>query len=256
MACAATADTLPAATEFALVPNRPFRSSLALIAFSIEVVGCHAKPHSGAGGFAFVPNVAHQTQDAVDWHPRLGVRVGTRTILVILAEGATGADLDDLLKAIGGTLSGGDPKTGLVAITLPQGTSFDALDHARDLAESHHGIGAVCLDTELHGQNVPDEVGGMGEAGAAWSWRTAGPPDSAEGNWGLKQIFAPTAWNLNRWLEANGTQVEVSIYDAADSSRWLKGRSGLAPPGTTHRLAPAVLVRALVRCHRKGSSRS
>mgnify|MGYP002137367509 CR=1 FL=1 len=145
-------------------------------------------------------------------HPRIGVELGARHLLVFFRDGAGAAAIEEALAAAGVTLMGADAGLGFAFVRLPEGSGWERLDAARTALAGHAAVEVVTYDMPLEGAVIPPPRDGqVGHPSANWL---------ADGgfNWHLKAIDAPHAWNTLPFLQAlergRPRRVGVGVVDA------------------------------------------
>lgn len=146
-------------------------------------------------------------------HPRIGVELGRRHLVVLLRADADDAALRAALAAVGGALAGLDAALRLAFVQLPEGTGWEGLDAALATLAAHPAVESVTLDPVLEPAVAPPPRDGqVGHRSVNWM---------ADGgwNWGLKAIGAPQAWNLVPFLRAleaeQPRRVSVGVIDTS-----------------------------------------
>ncbi|MDX2053714.1 MAG: hypothetical protein SFV15_15035 [Polyangiaceae bacterium] len=147
-------------------------------------------------------------------HPTLGLEIGKRHLLLSLKEGANVDDIGALEALSGGHLVGAIPEVALVILEFPWSEDFPALEAAHAGLSSHPAVSAVSYDMLLAETVAPPaRTYPSNSPGLPWRWGRADPPGTV-GNWGLRYVRAPLAWNANAALRKRGASVPVIVVDA------------------------------------------
>lgn len=179
----------------------------------VLLVGCEATPPpAGDAGapspFAEVPFAPTRAEDfAVD--PAVGFPLSRRHLLVAFREGATEAAAAQAVRSVDGTVVGALGEARIAQVALPAGTSTaDRLARVERLA-ADPAVRAVSEDMPLAPSLVPPWRSGN----TAWSWRA---PGVSVGNWSLRAMGMPVAWNLKPMIDpvAESRRVEVGVIDS------------------------------------------
>lgn len=145
-------------------------------------------------------------------HPRLGIEVGRRHLVVLLRLEADDAAVRAALAAVGGELAGLDLALRLAFVRLPEAAGWDGLDAALATLAAHPAVESVTHDPVLEPAVTPPPRDGLVDHRSV-NWMVDGG-----WNWGLKAIGAPQAWNLVPFLRslegAQPRRVTVGVVDS------------------------------------------
>ncbi len=125
--------------------------------------------------------------------PETGLMMGRMRIIVVMAEGASTADLAVALGPISGQVTAGLPETETLMVEIPDTGNLDAVKSAAAALQEISGVEVAVPDTVLEMQMLePEEAGTINlyagnvftkyDANLHWSWEI----DPYGSNWGLE----------------------------------------------------------------------
>lgn len=180
----------------------------------LAIAGCEtsASPPAGDAGalspYAEAPFAPARADDFVV-DPAQGFPLSRRHLLVAFRETATEAAAAQSIRSIGGTVVGALGEARVAQVALPEGTAAaERLARVARLA-ANPAVRAVSEDMPLAPTIVPPWRSGN----TAWSWRA---PETSVGNWSLRAMGMPVAWNLKALIDpvAVNRRVEVAVIDS------------------------------------------
>ncbi len=155
-----------------------------------------------------------------DGEPAVGLSL--HDILVLLADGVTVGDLNELMAELTAELVGSTPEVSLILLRLPRADSMEDLAAvAEGLNADPRVVMAMVEDALMEPEHLPPLYPLDGSVApnhyptTHWTWdRPAAGAAPDGGNWGMKYIRLPQAWNLQDHLINNKLQhPEVGILD-------------------------------------------
>lgn len=146
-------------------------------------------------------------------NPALGIVTSRTMVLLALHPTCTTADWQQALTTSGATVAAALPEAAIVQLQLPAATDFATATAKIDALRALPGIAAVTEDALLTGTIVPPANATPPGAPKSWDWTWATPSDA---NWGLENIGAPWAWNLNAAIDRAG--LPTPVVGVIDSS--------------------------------------
>jgi formylglycine-generating enzyme required for sulfatase activity len=150
--------------------------------------------------------------------PDTGVRMSTKSLLVIFQETATVGDVKNLLDNINAQITGTFPDVNLFTIDLKSPSSLESITQIESQLETNPIVKYVSID-QLSGLNNYPSSGSF----SIWKWddnmKTTegnnlekGNYHYEGGNWGLKFARFPGAWNVYPYIK-HDTKVKIGIID-------------------------------------------
>ncbi|MDX2053718.1 MAG: S8 family serine peptidase [Polyangiaceae bacterium] len=147
-------------------------------------------------------------------HPTFGLEIGKRHLLLSLKDDANMDDIRAIEGLSGGRIVGAISEVALVVLEFPWEEDFAALAEAQAAIGSHPAVSAVSYDMLLQESAVPrPRTYPAPSPGLPWTWGGADRPGTT-GNWGLRYIRAPLAWNANAALRKRAASVPVIVVDS------------------------------------------
>ncbi len=169
-------------------------------------------------------------------NPALGIDTSYRHLFVALEPDYSLEELNEVLAVAGGTLIGTVPSARLLQFEYPVDYTFAELNAKLTAIQAHGAVQAVAPDVIMSTTITPEP---NVDAPGGGNWRTP-----ADGNWGLEQIRAPLAWNLNKRAESN-PKVKVTVIDAGFFAHDdLNISTSALGPGHVHGTAVAGIIGA------------
>ncbi len=152
-------------------------------------------------------------------HPLLGgLPVSVRTATVILEPQATIGGVNALLEELQAEIIGAIPGApgsapGVLFLRLRTSSTHEAMDAALAKLRGSSHVRAATRDSHLSPLLLPIPSADRDLTG--WRWTLPQPGGgSPEANWGLKAIRAPQLWNLNSFVEREGSPTLTGVLDS------------------------------------------
>ena len=121
-----------------------------------------------------------------------GIPISVRDLLLVLADGTTVADANALLQSLPAGIAGGNPAGGLLLVRLTGTSDLARVLGAQATLGTDARVAAVSINMGRSPERLPPT--NVVPANSRWTWEI--PLVRASGNWGLKTIRMPQAWNL------------------------------------------------------------
>jgi len=176
----------------------------------------------GAPANSYVPDIEFRDPPQEDIVAPSGIPISIRDLIVIFTETATVGQVNALIQSLPAVIVGGNPMGKTLLLRL---TGASDLQRVLDAVASLLTNPLVRAASINHGV-APDALPphNVDTTNNRWTWEN--PPNLATGNWGLKAIRAPQAWNLfdfsvrkNAAIAALVTEVdETDGANVADSA--------------------------------------
>lgn len=139
-----------------------------------------------------LPRISFQETPAEDITDTGSLSLSIRDLLVIFQETATVGEVNSLLESLSATIAGGIPEAHLLLLRLTGPSDLQRVLDAQAALASNPIVSAVSLNTVSEPNMLPPH--NINKWDTLWTWEI--PYNPASGNWGLKAIRMPQAWNL------------------------------------------------------------
>src|SRR3989338_6432464 len=163
--------------------------------------------------FSFIPKQSLPKFVENDFIPdsELGAEVSPRFVVVMVKEGATEKDFQEIRTTCNCTLGGTIPEIGVFQLDYGQGNTLEQMKQRLTALRQHPAIEGAFPDIKLKPQTVPNRVQRNSHFLNSWTWEKnyAGP------NWGFELIRIPSVWSLNDVIKkTNGVPIQVAVLDS------------------------------------------
>ena len=146
-----------------------------------------------------IPDITAPEANDLAPHPKTTVPTSRTRIVLAPTTIATVGAFNDLLAANDLTIIGGLTTLKQLIVATPDPGDHSAVIAAATALRASSLVAGAALDVEVTDERVPRPLPGVPPQDplAGWLWTDpATAPTAADGNWGLRDIRAPQAWNL------------------------------------------------------------
>ena len=174
-----------------------------------------------------IPDVDFPDPPPEDLVAPAGIPISIRDLVIIFQPTTTVADANALLQSLPAVIVGGNPLGGLLLVRLTGSTDLSRVLAAQATLLADVRVAAAMVNTAMTPSRLPPT--NIDPGNKRWTWEL--PLDTASGNWGMKAVRMPQAWNFfdraARVGALGAPSIDALVLEAND------------PSGTTNNLVSA-----------------
>jgi hypothetical protein len=144
-----------------------------------------------------------------------GIPISTRDLIVIVKETATVAEFNALVHSLPAMIVGGVPAAHLQLLRLMGPSGLDRVLNAQRTLLANPLVLAASINTRRVPKQLPPHNVQDDGTRKLWTWEV--PLDGASGNWGLKAIRMPQAWNLIDHATRKNATIAAAVLESEEA---------------------------------------
>jgi subtilisin family serine protease len=157
-----------------------------------------------------IPDIPFPDPPTADLVLTDGGEVSIRDLIVSFTCSATAGEVNALLQTLPVSLAGGNPMGDIVLVRLIGPSDLDRVLDAQAALLASPLVTSACINAAMEAERLPPRNVDAGNN--RWTWEV--PPLAASGNWGLKRVRAPQAWNLLDQSLRLGSTINAAVLEA------------------------------------------
>lgn len=159
-----------------------------------------------------IPDVPLTDPPAADITAPDGIPISVRDLLIVFTDTATVADVNALIQSLPAEIAGGIPEGKLLLLRLTGASDLTRVFSAQDTLLSNSLVVAVSINFGMENEQLPSH--NVNTKKDRWTWEE--PLKRSSGNWGLKAIRMPQAWNLYDYSVRQNSTIAAAVLEAGD----------------------------------------
>jgi hypothetical protein len=198
-------------------------TSLFLVACGSQEGGTHSSSSqaklegpSGDAANTHLPKIDFPDPPPEDIVAPSGIPISVRDLIVIFKDTATVDEVNELLQSLPAEIFGSIPEAHLLLIRLTGSSDLNRVLTAQQTLLESPFIAAATINTGYTSNQLPPH--NIVSTSDRWTWEV--PIRNTSGNWGLKKIRMPQAWNLVDYAERlgkkEGVRIDVAVLEAGE----------------------------------------
>lgn len=169
-----------------------------------------------------------------------GIPISVRDLLVNFRDEATVGEVHALLHSVGAQVSGGLPAGKLLLLRLVGDSDLTRILNAQATLLASPIVAAASINMGMSDEQLPPH--NVDPTNNRWTWEL--PADGGSGNWGLKSIRMPQAWNLVDYARRANKNIDVALLEADETPATIDATDNSAVSAIHPDLRPRVNTQA------------
>jgi subtilisin family serine protease len=142
-----------------------------------------------------------------------GIPISVRDVIVVLRETATVGEVNALLSLLSADIVGTAPQCRLLLLGLVGPSDLQRVQVAELAARTQNSVAGASINYALEPDLLPPH--NVDPDNNRWTWEV--PLNGASGDWGLKHIRQPQAWNLVDHAVRRGATIDALVVEANEN---------------------------------------